>query len=92
MRKEGSVQISSLNRDGAANFAYHVEFTDYASRSTTPLKEISGEASLRDYLAIVLKIHPDSVRLAIDSINKDGHAEIFHVVLSDEQLDGIRLE
>jgi hypothetical protein len=92
MRKEGSVQISCTARDGPANSIYNVEFADYVSRSTTLLKEISSEASLRDYLTTVLKIHPDSVRSAIDRINKDGHAEIFHAVLSEDQLDGIRLE
>jgi hypothetical protein len=92
MRKEGSVQISCTNRDGPTNSTYKVEFADYASHSTTLLKEISSEASLREYLSTVLKIHPDSVRSAVESINKDGSSEIFHAVLSDEQLDSIRLQ
>jgi hypothetical protein len=87
MRKEGSVQISCTSREGAASSIYKVEFADYATRATTLLREISGETSLREYLTSILKIHADSVRLAIDSINKDEHAEIFHVALSDEQLD-----
>jgi hypothetical protein len=92
MRKEGSVRISCTTRDGPTNSIYNVEFADYASHSITLLKEISGEASLREYLSTALKIHPDSVRLAIESINKDGSAEIFHAVLSDEELDSIRPE
>jgi hypothetical protein len=92
MRKAGSVQISCTNPDGPTNSTYKIAFADCSSHATTLLKEVSGEASLRDYLAIILKIHPDSVRLAVDSINKDGRAEIFHAVLNDAQLGSTPLQ
>jgi acyl carrier protein len=92
MKREGTLHIVRLDRDGSVGAEYSVAFSDYSCRqNATTLREIVTEDALRKFLAEQLKIHPDAVAVAIQHLKTEGSADIFHTSLTDEELSALGL-
>lgn len=90
MKREGTLHIVHLNRDGSDGPKYSVGFSDYVSRQVaTTVREIVTEDGLRKFLTEQLKIHTEAVAVAIQHLKTEGSADIFHTQLSDEELSAL---
>lgn len=93
MKREGTLNIVCLNHGSAGEPKYSVGFSDYASRQVpTTHREIASENELKKYLTDQVKIHPDSVDVALRQLRADGNATIFHMILTDEELVALGLK
>lgn len=67
-------------------------FSDYASRQVATIHwESVTEDALRKFLTDQVKIHPDSVAVALNRLKLEGNAAIFHTPLTDEELGNLGL-
>jgi hypothetical protein len=92
MRREGTLHIVWTNRHEHAKPKYNVTFADYGPSYEMKSKEIVGEDALRDYLTAEIMMHSMAVNSAMQRLRIDGHAEIFHTTLTDEQLTKMGLK
>jgi hypothetical protein len=87
MKREGTLTIVCLNHGRKGEPKYNVGFSDYASREVaTTHREIVAENELRKYLIYQVKMHSDSVDVALSQLKAKGNAAIFHLILTDEEL------
>jgi hypothetical protein len=93
MRREGTLRIVWINRREKGEPRYNIGFSDYASRQAAAIhKEIVGEQALKDYLIDRVKVHSDSVHVALKSLETEGDTSIFHTTLTDEELVALDLQ
>jgi hypothetical protein len=93
MKREGTLTIVYLNHGRSGEPKYNVGFSDYASRQVAMIyHEIVTENELKKYLTEQLKIHLDSVDVALRQLRAEGNAAIFHLILTDEELGALGLQ
>jgi hypothetical protein len=93
MRREGTLHIVWLNYRRAGEPKYNVGFSDYASNQVAKIhKEIVTEDALRKFLTEEVKVHPDSVAVAMRRLRAEGNAAIFHTPLTDTELSTLGLK
>jgi hypothetical protein len=87
-----ALHIVWLNYRGAGEPKYNVGFSDYASTQVAKIhREIVTEHALRKFLTEQIKIHPDSVAVAIKRLRAEGNTAIFHTPLTDTELSTLGL-
>ena len=91
MQREGTLHIFRVKRTEHNEApSYHVGFADYQS-GATKMRTIMGNEPLRSFLGLEIGVHSQTIESAFAGLKREGIANIFNVVLTDDKLASLGL-